>query len=171
MIINTPRRTDHANAIGTARPCPIGTGASEASSRSCSKEPGSHESRSQTLHPVEARTSRVSASRAAHVCAFPRCPTIVVGQTRCPEHTITRTQRQAKDPAQAKFYASSRWRAISLMVRREEPFCRLCKRARSRMTDHIDQDWRNCARENLRALCHECNASLTAKQHRAKVRK
>lgn len=55
------------------------------------------------------------------------------------------------------------------MVRQQEPFCRMCKRNRSALTDHIDGDWRNCDRENLRALCRPCNDIHTGKQHRAKA--
>lgn len=45
--------------------------------------------------------------RPAHPCAVPNCSSLVRGTSRCPTHTITREERNPKDPQQAKFYGST----------------------------------------------------------------
>jgi hypothetical protein len=102
--------------------------------------------------------------RPSRPCAKHGCPALVAGSTYCAEHTPTRK----KDPEQAKHYGSSRWRKLSEIVRKQEPICAMCLERPSAVTDHIDGDWRNNDRENLRGLCRDCNARHTGKQHRWK---
>lgn len=109
----------------------------------------------------------MSPTRAPHPCATPGCPTLVTSSSYCSAHEAT---RRAKDPEQAGFYRTSYWTRLSKLVRRMRPVCEECKARPSKVTDHIDGDWRNCAPENLRALCRDCNATKTAKQHREKAR-
>lgn len=104
-------------------------------------------------------------SRAPRICITPGCPNLVP----CPVHTVTQDQRREKDPEQARFYRSSRWTRLSKLVRAQEPICRLCERRPSTNVDHIDGDWRNNERANLRALCSSCERTRTGKQHRAKA--
>lgn len=106
-------------------------------------------------------------TRAPHPCATPGCPELVRQGSHCPGHESTRRQ---KDPQQAAFYRTSYWTKVSKHVRRQRPICEDCHRLPSKVVDHHDGDWRNNSPENLRALCTDCNASKTARQHRAKVR-
>lgn len=104
-------------------------------------------------------------SRPLRPCTEPGCP-ILVGAGRCPAHT----QVREKDPEQQRFYGSTRWKALRSLVRQQEPICRMCRRAASVLVDHIDADWKNNERENLRALCRACNDAHTGRQHQAKRR-
>lgn len=102
--------------------------------------------------------------RARAICAVHRCPRIATHGGKCAEHHTPRK----RDPAQTRFYGSSHWKDLRARVRREEPTCALCGTAPSEVVDHVDADWRNNARTNLRALCKPCNASHTGRQHRRK---
>lgn len=103
-----------------------------------------------------------------HACATPGCAAVVYGKrSHCPKHEESNKRR--KLPEQARFYSSRYWRALSELVRKQEPVCRLCRTRPSAVTDHVDGDYMNNARANLRALCVECNETRTARQHRAKV--
>ena len=73
-----------------------------------------------------------------------------------------------KDPEQARFYGSKEWKQTRARVKREEPVCRICRANPTSTVDHIDGDYRNRARSNLRGLCGTCEASRTGRQHRAK---
>lgn len=88
----------------------------------------------------------------------------MVSKGRCTRHTIVRE----KDPEQAKYYGSAEWKRTRAQVRREEPFCRLCKVNPTQVVDHVDGNWRNRSRRNLRGLCGTCNNKRTGAQHAAK---
>lgn len=105
-------------------------------------------------------------TRPPHPCAKPGCGKLVTGRSHCDEHEAT---RRRKDPEQVRFYRSSFWTRLSRMVRRMRPVCEECRSKPSKVVDHMDGDYRNCAPTNLRALCVQCNATKTAKQHRGKV--
>lgn len=107
----------------------------------------------------------MSPSRAARICTAPGCPNVVP----CEVHTVTQNERRAKDPEQRRFYDSARWKSLRSLVRKQEPMCRLCGEKRSTNVDHVDGDWRNNERANLRALCTDCEKRHTARQHRAKA--
>lgn len=96
-------------------------------------------------------------------CLAPSCPTLVASGY-CPTHR----QERRKDPAQARFYSSSRWRRISELVRRSRPYCELCKKVRSQEVHHRDHDYLNCTIENLVAVCRACHLSETASYTRRK---
>lgn len=109
----------------------------------------------------------MSPTRAPHPCATSGCPELVVHGSHCPGHEATRRQ---KDPEQERFYGSARWKAIRALVRRQQPICRICHVNPTSVIDHRDGDWKNNDLSNLRGLCTSCNASHTARQHRAKAR-
>jgi 5-methylcytosine-specific restriction enzyme A len=96
-------------------------------------------------------------------CTEPGCATLVK-RGRCSDHLVERP----KNPDQQRFYGSTRWKALRTLVKKQEPICRMCRRKPTKVADHIDGDWRNNARENLRGLCTDCNAEHTARQHQAK---
>lgn len=106
-------------------------------------------------------------TRPPHPCAKPGCPTLVTTGSYCTEHEAT---RRHKDPEQACFYRSSHWTKLSKLIRKQRPVCESCRSKPSQFVDHVDGDWRNNAPENHAALCRDCNATKTAKQHRGKVR-
>lgn len=45
----------------------------------------------------------------------------------------------------------------------------ICRTNPSTNVDHIDGNWRNNERSNLRALCSECERTRTGRQHRGYV--
>ena len=110
----------------------------------------------------------------ARPCAYPSCPALVREGRYCPQHLhLAPPPAQRKvDPEQRRFYGSGRWKALRTLVKAEEPLCRLCLEAGrsspSTTVDHIDGNWRNNERENLRGLCLPCEASRTGRQHRLK---
>lgn len=104
-------------------------------------------------------------SRAAHTCPTPWCPNIVPHGGECPVHP--RPGRQ-QSPEQRKFYSSTRWRRLSQLVRKQEPFCSVCKAKPSTQVHHRDNDWSNNERSNLAGICGECHQTASGKQHRRK---
>lgn len=102
-------------------------------------------------------------TRPLRPCGQAGCPTLVASGN-CPAHTRVRE----KDPAQARFYGSTRWKVLRALVRKQEPICVLCRMAPSRVVDHVDGNWQHNERANLRALCYTCNDSHTGRQHRRK---
>ena len=106
-------------------------------------------------------------SRPKRTCAQPGCGALVDGG-RCPAHEAKRTNRQAKDPEQVRFYGSAYWKRLRAIIRRRDPVCVMCQRRPSQTVDHIDGNWRNNDPGNLRGLCRPCEASHTGRQHRRK---
>lgn len=106
-------------------------------------------------------------TRPPHPCAAPGCPVLVTSGSHCQAHEST---RRHKDEAQARFYRSSYWTRLSKLIRKQRPVCEECRSQPSKVVDHHDGNYRNCSSENLRALCVQCNATKTAKQHRGKAR-
>lgn len=92
---------------------------------------------------------------------------MVRGTDRCPAHP--RHAERRKDPAQAAFYSSMKWRRLRAQVKREQPICAICRVRPSQVVDHVDGDWRNNERINLRGLCRPCEARRTGQQHAAKA--
>ena len=95
-----------------------------------------------------------------HPCGYPSCPTLT-SHARCDVHRVERY----KDPEQQKYYGSREWKLLRSQVRREEPICRICKRKPTTNVDHIDGNWRNRDRKNLRGLCGTCDRRHTGAQH------
>ena len=108
--------------------------------------------------------------RAMHPCAQPGCGELLpAGTARCTRHARTQAVAKRTDPEQVRFYGSKQWKALRAQVRAEEPVCRICGERPSRSVDHIDGNWSNNARTNLRALCGVCEPRRTGAQHRAKA--
>lgn len=119
----------------------------------------------------------MSPMRPSRVCARPGCPRLVTVGARCPEHQrahekASPARRRRQTTEQRKLYGSRFWRNLALRVRQEEMICRLCKEegrtSPAEVCDHIDGDFRNCERSNLRAICRECDRKLSAQQHARK---
>lgn len=103
--------------------------------------------------------------RPPHPCAVPNCSSLVRGRARCPEHTVTREERNPKDPRQAQFYGSVQWKTLRRIVKARDPICKICDRNPTQEADHIDDDWGNNALENLQGVCTLCHNSKSGKQH------
>lgn len=106
--------------------------------------------------------------RPLHPCATPSCGTLVRGTSHCPAHTITREMRNPKDPAQAQFYGSTRWKAIRSMVRRQQPICGMCKRYPTTSVHHRDNNWQNNELTNLQGVCTTCHNKHSGTEHSKK---
>jgi hypothetical protein len=106
--------------------------------------------------------------RPSHPCAVPNCSELVSGRARCVPHTITREERNPKDPAQAKFYGSVQWKAIRTLVRRRDPICKQCHRAPTQQAHHKDNDWRNNQLANLEGVCGTCHRKHSGAEHHKK---
>lgn len=104
-------------------------------------------------------------SRAARICSAPGCG-VIVERGRCTAHAVTQQERRFKDPEQQRFYNSTRWKQLRAIVRSQEPRCRICTVNQSTNVDHIDGNWSNNDRANLRALCSSCEKTRTGQQHR-----
>lgn len=100
-----------------------------------------------------------------HPCGNPACPTLVRGRARCPEHTVTREERNPKDKAQAKFYGSTQWKAIRAGVKRNQPICGMCHRAPTTTAHHRDNDWRNNDPSNHQGACDPCHRKHSGREH------
>lgn len=114
----------------------------------------------------EAGVVAMSPTRPGRPCATPGCPLIVHGASHCPAHEQT---RRYKPEEQRRFYNSTRWKKLRAIVRAQEPICRICFTNPSTSVDHIDGDWQNNERSNLRAVCTSCEKTRTAVQHRRKA--
>lgn len=99
--------------------------------------------------------------RALRPCGEPGCPALVASG-RCPAHQ----RERPKDPAQQKFYGSSRWQKLRALVKQQQPFCAGCQREMSATVDHINGDWNDNRRENLQGLCWPCHNAKSGGQHR-----
>lgn len=97
-------------------------------------------------------------------CAVASCPTLT-RNPRCPAHTITREQRNPKDPAQAKFYGSAQWKKIRAIVKRRDPICKMCNRAPTTTVHHKDNNWRNNEPSNHEGACDPCHRAHSGAQH------
>src|SRR5690606_16294635 len=90
---------------------------------------------------------------------------------RCLCHALPDGRRKLrKDPEQVRFYRSAQWKALRATVLAEEPVCRICSNEPATVVDHIDGNWRNNSRGNLRGLGVRCERRRTARQHAAKAR-
>lgn len=96
-------------------------------------------------------------------CNHPRCPRLTNGRY-CEEHQRAAYRRQNKGrPSPASQGYDHRWAKISKQVRIEEPWCGICERSPSEMTDHLipktqggtDDRW------NLWGLCSSCHSRKT----------
>lgn len=102
-------------------------------------------------------------TRPYRICAEPGCGALT-RTGRCDAHQVERK----KDPEQRKFYGSSRWQTIRALVRKQEPYCALCGTNPTEVVDHVNGQYMDCRRENLRGLCRPCHNSITGQQHRRK---
>ena len=106
-------------------------------------------------------------SRPLHPCAVPTCPSLT-RNTRCPQHTITREERNPRDPAQIKFYGSARWKQIRATVKLNQPICGMCHRVPTDTVHHIDGNWQNNQPENHQGVCDTCHRQHSGREHRKK---
>lgn len=104
-------------------------------------------------------------------CLAPRCPALVTGAARCPEHTTTDRPPERRGSAAARGY-DARWRKLRRLHLNREPLCRHCLLI-DRVTpatdvDHITPhtghgDPLLYDPDNLRSLCHSCHSRVTAR--------
>lgn len=110
-------------------------------------------------------------SKPMHPCGYPSCPELV-RTPRCPEHTITREERNPKDPAQAQFYGSVQWKTLRRIVKARDPICKICNRNPTTEADHIDDNWENNDLDtNLQGVCSTCHNTKSGRQHNRWKRK
>jgi 5-methylcytosine-specific restriction protein A len=105
----------------------------------------------------------MSPTAASRPCLSPGCSALVKNGY-CTDHR----RERPKDPDQARFYASTRWKKLRAIIRARDPICKLCEVRPSQNVDHISGEWRDNRPENLRGLCNDCERSHTARQHQAK---
>jgi 5-methylcytosine-specific restriction endonuclease McrA len=85
-------------------------------------------------------------------CAYPTCPRVVTGATRCPEHAI---------PVSAR--SGTRARKMAHRMKIEQPWCTYCgspaTKGNDLTIDHIVPLSRGGTnrRENLTVACFKCN--------------
>ena len=85
-------------------------------------------------------------------CAYPGCPEVVTGATRCPTHAVSNTKR-----------TGSRARKVAAKMKAAQPWCTYCGSPGSEdnplTIDHIIPLTRGGtnARENLTVACYRCN--------------
>lgn len=72
-----------------------------------------------------------------------------------------------KDPRQAAFYGSARWKKIRRRVLARDPMCRICGRRPSSEADHLN-GWEDNRLEAIQGVCTPCHASKSGRQHRAR---
>ena len=82
------------------------------------------------------------------------------------------TQRKYK-PTKSNIYNNTKWRQLSLHIRRRNPLCKICKDAGritpSQCVDHIIRhrglsDPLFWDKKNLQALCTSCHSKKTLKE-------
>lgn len=102
-----------------------------------------------------------------HPCGVPSCPTLT-RNARCPAHTVTREERNPKDPKQQQFYGSTRWKATRSIIRKRDPICKMCHRRPTTQVHHKDNDWQNNDPSNLEGVCKWCHLEHSGREQRKK---
>ena len=100
-------------------------------------------------------------------CEFPRCAAIATHGAYCRGHW-GRLGLAADQARRAAHYRLPAWRALSALVRQEEPVCRLCGRRPSQVADHVVErrDGGTDDRGNLQGACWPCHSAKTARRTR-----
>ena len=113
-------------------------------------------------------------------CAYPRCPALVRGAQRCPEHTQgTDAQRATRPSAHARGYTHA-WSEARTLFLKQHPLCATCLAAGrvvpAQVVDHVvphrgDQGlfWDE---RNWQPLCdwrspHNCQGKKTSREANA----
>lgn len=100
-------------------------------------------------------------------CEYPRCSATPTARgPYCRAHAAGAWSEQRKQLPAQLFYRTPAWRALSARVLREEPICRLCRRRRARMADHVVErrDGGTDDRANLQGACWPCHSKKTARR-------
>lgn len=103
-------------------------------------------------------------------CGRSQCKEFVEhGSRYCATHQaevrqITEARRGGRSD---DLYHTSRWKRLASLVMMQEPLCRTCKTAESKVIDHIipiKQGGDRLRRENLQGLCWKCHAIKSSKE-------
>ena len=74
---------------------------------------------------------------------------------------VGRPARYGHDTARGVFYQSPQWQQLREVVLRAAKFCCVLCSKMANQVDHIDNDPKNNAMTNLRALCTVCHGRKT----------
>jgi 5-methylcytosine-specific restriction protein A len=111
-------------------------------------------------------------NRPKQFCTYPGCQALT-DKSRCERHNFSESRRyydKHNRPEYRKLYNTSLWKRLRIMVLKEQPLCKACKKQGRFIpatdVDHI-KDHKGDASlffdyDNLQALCHECHSRKTA---------
>jgi len=109
----------------------------------------------------------------ARPCAHSGCPLLTTNKERyCDQHLKERNQQidQRRGTSTERGYDGT-WSKLRLMVLRNEPLCRECKKngliVAATDVDHIDGKVEHVSFGNLQPLCHNCHSRKTAIENHA----
>lgn len=95
----------------------------------------------------------MATTNAAGTCTSPGCNATAWGG-KCRKHRHEKRNRSGGDP---RPYRNANYQKLRKVVLKEEPICRICKKFKSVIVDHINGDNTDNRRENLQGACNPCN--------------